>query len=72
MPSVVAVPAFGARICVPAYYAAVSAIYRHMSGTSTLRQICFQLNAENYRTPSGLEWNRSRLANFIRNALVAV
>lgn len=71
MQNLKAVPAFAGRVCVPAYYAAVSAIYRHMRDKFTLRQICFQLNAENYRTPTGLEWNRSRLANFIKNALVA-
>lgn len=63
-------PQFGGKLNVSTYYENVSRIINHMRGKFTLRAICYQLNAENYRTPTGLEFNRSRLANFIRTAAV--
>jgi hypothetical protein len=70
MPALLATPRFGGPLNNPHYYVEVSAIVRHMRPTSTLRKICHQLNAFGYRTPTGLEFTRDRLANFIRTAIV--
>lgn len=63
----IAPPRFSGRVNVPAYYLAVSGIVEHMRTTHTLREICHMLNASNYRTPRGLEFNKSRLTGFLRN-----
>jgi hypothetical protein len=63
-------PQFGGKLNPPSYYENVGRIIKHMRPKSTLRAICYQLNAENYQTPSGLEWTRSRLANFLKTAAV--
>lgn len=67
--SITATPRFGGRVNVAAYYEAVAGIYNHMRSTKTLREICFQLNAAGYRTPRGLEFNKTRLTGFLRNAV---
>lgn len=61
-------PRFGGRVNVPAYYSAVLGVVEHMRTTHTLREICHMLNASNYRTPRGLEFNKTRLTGFLRNA----
>lgn len=58
-------PTFGGKHQAADFYAAVHAVIAAMRSHSTLRTIANELNARGYATPSGLEWNRSRLANFI-------
>jgi hypothetical protein len=70
MTTLLAQPRFGGKRNVDTYYEAVTNVVRHMRPTSTLRAICYQLNAFGYKTPSGLEFTRDRLANFIRTAAV--
>ena len=65
-------PSFGGRHNTASYYEDVSRCIASMRGKFTLRAMCFHLSAQGYKTPSGLEFNRSRLANFIRTAAVAV
>ena len=64
----IAPPRFGGRVNVPAYYSAVRGIWNAMRNTHTLREICHMLNASGYRTPRNLEFNKTRLTGFLRNA----
>lgn len=65
MPVLPVTPTFGGRHQTPEFYAACHAVIAEMRPHSTLRAIANALNARGYTTPSGLEWSRSRLANFI-------
>lgn len=69
MTDLLATPRFGGPRNIPSYYENVSAIVLAMRPKFTLRAICYQLNAQNLKTPSGLEWSRTRLANFIHNSI---
>lgn len=70
MTALLATPRFGGPRNVQSYYDSVNNIVRQMRPTRTLRAICHQLNAENYKTPSGLEWTRERLAGYLHTAAV--
>lgn len=60
-----ATPAFHGKLRQPEFYeAAVTIIKRHRR-LVTLREVAEKLNAANLTTPTGLSWNRARLANFI-------
>lgn len=62
-----AIPRFGAPYCTPAYYQTVDGILAVLRPCSTLRTIAAHLTAQNLRTPSGLSWDRRRVASYIRN-----
>lgn len=62
--------AFGAKLKSAAYYAAVNSIIGVMRPLATLRTLSCHLNTAQFLTPSGLIWNRSRLANYLRNTAV--
>lgn len=66
MPAVPAVPAFGQRLNVPAYYDSVQVILNALRPHSTLRIMANHLNAQGFLTPSGLTWNRRHVSNFLR------
>lgn len=51
------------------YYSTVRALIHELQPTSTLRSLSVDLNNRGFTTPTGLEWNRDRLANFIRTQL---
>lgn len=61
-----AVPAFGGRLKTDDYYSQVNSIVRVLRGYSTLRTIADALNAQLFTTPSGREWNRDRLASYLK------
>ena len=67
MPVVPAVPAFGKPLNAPSYYEAVNSIIRVLRPHSTLRTIANHLNAQCFKTPSGMDWNRMHVANYLRN-----
>jgi hypothetical protein len=60
-------PGFGTPKQTPSYYDSVSRIVRTLRPYSTLNTICAHLTAQRFLTPTGLEWTKHRLANFIRS-----
>ena len=60
-----ATPAFHGRLRQPDFYAAVVAVIKRHRRLMTLREVATKLNAASLTTPTGLSWNRARLANFI-------
>jgi hypothetical protein len=67
MSTLQATPSFGGRLNNQSYYDAVSGIIRVLRPASSLRIIANHLNKAQFLTPSGLPWNRDRVANFLRN-----
>lgn len=63
-------PQFGAHKMQPAYYSQVAAFAQSLRPTKTLRQIAEMLNAAGYRSPTGLPFDRQRVANFMRSRSV--
>lgn len=62
-----AAPAFAGRHNNPDYYEKVSSIIAVLRGKCTLRVIAQHLNGADFRTPSDMEWTRTRVADYIRN-----
>lgn len=62
-----AIPRFGAPYCPPAYYEMCDSILAALRPYSTLRACAAHLTAQNLLTPSGLPWDRRRVASYIRN-----
>jgi len=60
-------PQFGGRKKQPAYYVQVQAFIASLQPTKTLRQIAELLNQANYRTPTGLPFDRQAVANVKRS-----
>jgi hypothetical protein len=65
MPALNARPQFGGKLNIESYYRDVSAIIAILRPMSSLRVIANHLNGQGFKTPSGLNFNRDRLANFI-------
>lgn len=65
-------PAFGGRLNNDAYYANVSSIIALLRPMSSLRIIAEHLTRSGFRTPAGLEFNRDRVANFIKNNSIQI
>jgi len=63
-------PQFGGRKKAPDYYIAVRAFIASLQSTKTLRQIAEMLNQANYRTPTGLPFDRQAVANVKRSRSV--
>lgn len=64
-------PQFGAKLKPAQYYTTVRDIYNTLRPVASLRVISQHLNAANLTTPTGLPFNRVRLANFIRGSAPA-
>jgi len=60
-------PSFGGTLQAPEYYKAVSAICNVLREFSTLKTISSHLTAQGFLSPSGREWNKSRLVSFLRS-----
>lgn len=63
-----AAPAFHGKHRLPAYYEALATQIKLHRRTITLRELAEKLNAARLTTPTGLLWDRARLANHIRNS----
>jgi hypothetical protein len=48
------------------YYVAVNSIVSVLREHSTLAVISDHLNAQKFKTPSGLDWNRDRLSSYLK------
>jgi hypothetical protein len=57
---------FGGKLKAAEYYTQIASIVGVLRPMSSLRAIANHLNANGFKTPSNLEWNRDRLANHIR------
>jgi hypothetical protein len=60
-------PAFGGQLRTPDFYSTVDGIIGVLRPMSTLRTIAIHLNGLGIRTASGLEWDRGRVAQYIRH-----
>lgn len=67
MPNQAAIPAFGKQLRTPDYYSTVDSIISVLRPYSTLRTIAGHLNSQGLQTPSGLDWNRERVAQYLRH-----
>jgi hypothetical protein len=67
MRALAAIPAFGMPLRTPDYYATVDGIIAVLRPYSTLRTISNHLNSLALQTPSGKDWNRERVAQYIRH-----
>lgn len=63
-------PSFGGRLRTQTYYEGVNSIIHNMRPLATLRTIAKHLNTAQFLTPSGLQWNRERLANYLRSTAI--
>lgn len=61
-----AIPRFGGKVNVPAYYSAVSQIVNTLRPQATLRTIATALNSAGLTTPTGKFWTRDRVTAFLR------
>lgn len=61
-------PSFGSKLNTQEYYSSINSIIAVLRPLSTLRTIALQLNTANFSTPSGLSWNRGRVANFLQSS----
>ena len=59
---------FGGKHMPATYYDELQRLIAELQPASTLRSLSDVLNGKNLTTPTGLKWNKSRLANFIRLA----
>lgn len=59
-------PGFGTPLQLPDYYEAISLIVSTLRSQSSLRKIALHLNASGFRTPTGMEFTKTHVANFIR------
>ncbi|MQA37849.1 hypothetical protein [Rugamonas aquatica] len=67
MPALQAPPTFGGKLNNDRYYEAVMNTINALRPASSLRAIANHLTAAGFLTPTGLPWNRLRVAAFIRN-----
>lgn len=61
-----AIPEFGKPLRDASYYETVDGIINTLRPFSTLRTVANHLNSIGLRTPSGLEFHRMHVANYIR------
>lgn len=59
---------FGGKRFTSEYYTAVTAICKLLKPTASLATIASALNDASFTTPSGKEWNRKRVSDFLRTA----
>jgi hypothetical protein len=62
-----AIPAFGKPLRTPDFYATLDGIISVLRPYSTLRTVSNHLNSQGLQTPAGLEWNRERVAQYVRH-----
>jgi len=67
MPVMPVRPRFGGPLQNPDYYLAVSAVCNVLREYSTIATMAAHLTAQGFRSPSGREWNKSRLVSFLRS-----
>lgn len=60
------IPEFGKPLQDASFYTTIDGIVNTLRPYSTLRTVAQHLNSLGLRTPSGLEWHRMHVANYIR------
>lgn len=68
MSEYLAIPAFGAALRTPDYYAKILAILAVLRPAATLRVCAAHLNSAGFTTPSGKPFTRERVANFLQSS----
>lgn len=71
MTNYIAQPKFGAKRMVPEFYFAIDSVVNTLRPYATLRTIADALNKAELPTPSGLLWNKDRLAAYLRPSAVS-
>lgn len=61
-----AIPRFGGKRNLPAYYSSVLQVINTLRPMATLRSVATALNAAGFVTPSGLPFTRDRVQAFLR------
>ena len=69
MPNSNAPCSFGGRLKTAEYYSQIASIIGVLRPMSSLRVIANHLNSEGFKTATGLDWTRDRLANHIRTSI---
>lgn len=59
---------FGGKLKSPNFYLACNVVIATLRPYASLRTVANHLNKAGFPTPSGLTWNRDRLANYIRSS----
>lgn len=67
MSTLQAKPEFGAKKMLPEYYTTVNSIIAVLRPVATLRVMAEHLNNAGLSTPSGLPFDRQRLAAYLRS-----
>lgn len=63
-------PKFGGKRNTIEYYNAVNNIAKLLKPAATLATIATALNAASFTTPTGKEWNRKRVSDYLRTAAI--
>jgi hypothetical protein len=58
-------PKFGKPRMQPEYYTTINGIISVLRDTATLKVIANHLNSAGTTTPTGLQWSKPRLANYL-------
>lgn len=58
-------PSFGGRLQTPEFYASVNGVINTLRKVASLRTIAEALNQAGLSTPTGMTWNKGRLANYL-------
>lgn len=64
-------PSFGGKLQSPEFYSSVNSIIATLRNVATLRTISDALNQAGFSTPSGMIWNKGRLANYLGSTAAA-
>lgn len=65
-------PSFGGKLQSPEFYSGVNSIVATLRNVATLRTIAEALNQAGFSTPSGMIWNKSRLANYLGSTAATI
>lgn len=60
-------PAFASKLRTAEFYQMVNSSIATLRPVATLQTIARHLNEQGWTTPSGLEWNKGRLTNYLQS-----
>ena len=60
-------PSFSGKLKEDDFYISINGVVRTLRPYTSLSQIAAHLQRMGFRTASGLDWNKSRIAGYIRN-----
>lgn len=62
---------FGGKLQTPEFYSATNGFINTLRNVASLRTIADALNQAGFSTPSGMMWNKGRLANYLGSTAAA-